>query len=180
MTSIHKEALTQLLQPQTAPCLSLYQPTHRGLPEKGQDPIQFRNLVKTMEDSLLQTYSAVETRGFLKPFHDLVKDPGFWNQTLPGLAVLAGPDQFHVFHLARPVDAFAGVADSFHVKPLWQFLQSTDRYQVLGLSLGKVRLFEGDRDVLHEVELAPEVPRTIAEALGADRCSLEGVGLAHR
>jgi len=60
------------------------------------------------------------------------------------------------------------VADGFHIKPLWQFLQSVDRYQVLGLSLDKIRLFEGDRDALEEVELADGVPRTITDALGEE------------
>jgi len=60
------------------------------------------------------------------------------------------------------------VADSFHLKPLWQFLHSVDRYQVLGLSLDKLCLFVGDRDALEEVELAAGVPRTITDALGAE------------
>jgi hypothetical protein len=60
------------------------------------------------------------------------------------------------------------VAESFHTKPLRRFLQSVDRYQVLGLSLSKIRLFEGHRHALDEIDLAPGVPRTITEALGAE------------
>lgn len=51
---------------------------------------------------------------------------------------------------------------------MWQFSQSIDRYQVLGLSLDKIRLFEGNRDALEEVELAAGVPRTITDALGTE------------
>ncbi len=47
----------------------------------------------------------------------------------------------------------AVVADSFHTKPLRRFLQSVDRYQVLGLSLSSIQLFEGNRDALDEIEL---------------------------
>ncbi len=32
------------------PCLSLYQPTHRTHPDKQQDPIRFRNLLKELEE----------------------------------------------------------------------------------------------------------------------------------
>jgi hypothetical protein len=60
------------------------------------------------------------------------------------------------------------VADSFHTKPLRRFLQTVDRYQVLGLSLDKIRIFEGDCHSLHEIDPAPGVPRTITEALGAE------------
>lgn len=60
------------------------------------------------------------------------------------------------------------VADSFHTKPLRRFVQSTDRYQVLGLSLDKIRLFEGNRHALDELELFAGIPRTIADVLGGE------------
>lgn len=150
------------------PCLSLYQPTHRSHPENKQDPIRFRNLVKELEASLRQKYPAVETRLLLEPFEALAHDDPFWNHTLDGLAVLGGPTLFRVFRLQRPVDELVVVADSFHTKPLRRFLQSVGRYQVLGLSLQKIQLFEGNRDVLDEIEPAPGVPRTITDALGEE------------
>ena len=169
MPSLTKASLTELLASHPAPCLSLYQPTHRRHPENQQDPIRFRNLVKELEASLLQAYPTTEARPLLKPFDALADDHDFWNHTHDGLAVLCAPDLVRVFRLPRPVTELVVVADSFHMKPLWQFLQSVDRYQVLGLSLDKIRLFEGDRDALDEVELATGVPRTITDALGAER-----------
>ncbi|HUF92637.1 MAG TPA: hypothetical protein VMR23_09700, partial [Candidatus Limnocylindria bacterium] len=102
------------------------------------------------------------------PFEALARDAGFWNHALDGLAVLGGPDLFRVLRLQRPVRELVVVADSFHTKPLWRFLQSVDRYHVLGLSLHSIRLFEGNRDALDEVDLVPGVPRTISEALGEE------------
>ncbi|MBA3581278.1 MAG: hypothetical protein H0W44_02375 [Gammaproteobacteria bacterium] len=168
LTSLTKESLTELVAPQSAPCLSLYQPTHRRYPENQQDPIRFRNLVKELETSLLQAYPSMEAQLLLKPFEALASDNDFWNHTLDGLAVLGTPGLFRVFRLPRAVAELAVVADSFHIKPLWQFLQSVDRYQVLGLSRDKIRLFEGDRDALEEIELAAGVPRTITDALGSE------------
>ena len=160
------ESLAELASAHQPPCLSLYQPTHRHRPENQQDPIRFRNLVKELEASLRQKYPAVETRLLLEPFETLAHDHAFWNHTLDGLAVLGGPSLFRVFRLQRPVAELAVVADSFHTKPLRRFLQSVGRYQVLGLSLGKIQLFEGNRDALDEIDPAPGVPRTITEALG--------------
>jgi len=60
------------------------------------------------------------------------------------------------------------VAHSFHTKLLWRFLQSTDRYQLLALSLDRIRLYEGNRDALDEIDPAPGVPSTIKEALGEE------------
>lgn len=168
MTLLTDESVAALLSTQQTPCLSLYQPTHRHHPDNEQDPIRFRNLVKKLEASLRQKFPAVERRVLLEPFETLANDGDFWNHTLDGLAVLGGPDSFRVFRLQRPVVELAIVADSFHIKPLRRFLQSVDRYQVLGLSLHRIRLFEGNRDLLDEVDLAPEVPRTITEALGEE------------
>jgi ribosome-associated translation inhibitor RaiA len=71
-----------------------------------------------------------------------------------------------VFRLQRTVAELAIVADSFHTKPLRRFLQSAGRYQILGLSLGKIQLFEGTRDALDEIDPAPGVPRTSTAVLG--------------
>lgn len=168
MASLTKESLTELLAPHPAPCLSLYQPTHRRHPGNQEDPIRFRNLVKEMKASLLQAYPTTEARLLLEPFDALACEHDFWNHTLDGLAVLGAPDLFRVFRLPRSVTALVVVADSFHIKPLWQFLQSVDRYQVLGLSRDEIRLFEGDRDALEEIELAVGVPRSITDALGSE------------
>ncbi|HEX5513293.1 MAG TPA: hypothetical protein VFY81_02780, partial [Gammaproteobacteria bacterium] len=116
------------------PCLSLYQPTHRSHPEKAQDPIRFRNLVKSMEESLRQKYPKRDIESLLQPFYTLADDSVFWNTTQEGLAVLASPDIFRVYKLQRPVAELAVVADSFHIKPLLRIVQSADRYQILGLS----------------------------------------------
>jgi hypothetical protein len=162
------ESLAELASVDQPPCLSLYQPTHRHRPENQQDPIRFRNLLKKLEASLRQKYPAVETRLLLKPFEALVHDHAFWEQTLDGLAVLGGPALFRVFQLQRTVVELAVAADSFHTKPLRRFLQSAGRYQVLGLSLHKIQIFEGNRDALDEIDPAPGVPRTITEALGGE------------
>ncbi|MCC6747476.1 MAG: hypothetical protein IT371_07450 [Deltaproteobacteria bacterium] len=166
-TSLTGKLFDELSSPHRPPCLSLYQPTHRRAPENAQDPVRFRNLVKELEALLRPKFPAVEVRRLLEPFEALADDRDFWNHTLEGLAVLGGPDVFRALRLARPVSELVAVADTFYTRPLRRHLQSVDRYQVLGLSLHKVRLFEGDRDVLDEVDLAPGVPRTIEEALGA-------------
>jgi len=71
----------------------------------------------------------------IEPFHALAEDEDFWNHTLDGLAVFGAPGLFQVFGLQRTMQELAVVAGSFHTKPLRRFLQSTDRYQLLGLSI---------------------------------------------
>lgn len=165
--SLHSDELPIALPKSSeAPCLSLYQPTHRHHPDNQQDPIRFKNLVKTLEQSLRQQYPTREIRPLLQPFNALASDRDFWNHTQDGLAVLCAPDLFRIYKLQRAVPELAIVADSFHIKPLLRIVQSADRYQILGLSRGGIRLFEGNRDAVDEIDLAPDVPRTISEALG--------------
>ena len=159
-------SLAELTTVQQRPLLSLYQTTHRRHPENRQDPIRFANLVKELAVSLRQRHPDAESRLLLEPFEALADDRDFWARTLEGLAVLGAPGFFRVFQIQRPVTELAVVADSFHTKPLRRFLQSAGRYQVLGLSLHKIQLFEGERDVLDEIAPAPGVPRTMTEALG--------------
>lgn len=164
-TTLNLESLAELAAFQQTPCLSLYQPTHRASPDNQQDPIRFRNLVKRLEASLLQKHAAAETRDLIEPFEALGRDADFWGHTQDGLAVLAGAGLFRVFRLQRPVVELVVVADSFHTKPLRNFLQSVGGYQVLALSLHKVRLFQGNRDALDEIDAGPGLTRALTDAM---------------
>ena len=166
--SLDHDAKAGLWEKCDPPCLSLYQPTHRDHPDNEQDPIRFGNLVKTLEESLGQQYASEEIQELLEPMLALAKDHDFWNCTLDGLAVLRSRNMFRVYKLQRPVSALAVVADSFHTKPLLRILQSSDRYQVLALNRHEMKLFEGNRDALDEIDTAGDVPRTLTEALGEE------------
>ncbi|KAF0200532.1 MAG: hypothetical protein FD170_3418 [Bacteroidetes bacterium] len=166
MELLTKELIQELLAAEQSPCLSLFMPTHKNHPENLQDIILFKNLVREMKESLLQKYSGDETQKHLKPFESLAEDENFWNHTSEGLAVFSAEGLFKVVGVNKSFDELAMVADSFHTKPLRQYLQSLDHFHVLGVSLHEVRLFEGTRHSLTEVELNDDTPKTITEALG--------------
>ena len=148
------------------PCLSLYQPTHRHYPDTQQNPIRFKNLVRVLETSLREKYANKDIRALLEPFHTLAGDSAFWTHQRDGLAVLGTSSLFRVYRLQRPVPELAIVADSFHTKPLLRILQSADRFHVLALSRAQMRLFEGNRDSVDEVELADGVPARLIDVTG--------------
>ena len=186
LSNLEKDMAAGILNNGTPPCFSLYQPTHRHHPENQQDPIRFGNLVKALEESALQRYHRSEIEPILESFRALAENHGFWNKTRDGLAVLASADTFRIYRLHRPVRAMAVVADGFHLKPLLRILQRADRYHVLGVSRTEVRLFEGNRDALDEIEPPDGIPRTMVEALGAEItephqtvASYGGVGVGH-
>jgi hypothetical protein len=162
------EIITDLLAAHPAPCISLYQPTHRRRPDTAQDPIRFRNLLAEAERSLRQNYPGRDVRALLSPLRAYERDSAFWDNQLDGLALFAAPDSLRIVQLQRPVPARVVVAASFHLKPLLRITQSADRFRVLCLSREHVALHEGNRYVLDPVETG-DVPRSLVEALGDER-----------
>lgn len=168
MQLVSEKLIHDLLLAESAPCLSLYMPTYRNHPDNRQDPIRFKNLLKEMEESLRKKYSADETRTVLAPLEKISSDDAFWNTSLDGLAVFSSPDFVKVVNLPIAVKSLAIVADSFHTKPLRKYLQSTDRYHLLGLSLDEFTLYEGNRHSLQQIQLSDDIPNTLEDALGKE------------
>lgn len=168
MTILNDAVLPELIAAQHAPCLSLYQPTHRTHPANAQDHIRFGNLLKALEGSLRLKYPGDATEPLLKPFRALLADNNFWKYNLDGLAVFAAPGFFQVVRMQRAVPEMVVAADSFHLKPIRRALQTVDRFHVLGLTRERIVLFEGTRDALDERKPAAGVPLTITEALGEE------------
>ncbi len=167
MPTVH--SLNELLHPEFAgPYLSFYQPTHPQHPDNKQDPIVYRNLLKQAEESLAAQHSNEVVAKLMAPLQELASDFNFWNHTAHGLAIFRADGYFRVMHLQRHTHPIAVVADSFHVKPLLRIVQSADRFHVLCLTRNHVRLFEGNRDGLAEVQLHQDVPRDVGAVIGDD------------
>jgi hypothetical protein len=123
-------------------------------------------LIRTLETSLREKYANKDIRVLLERFHALAADSEFWVHQRDGLAVLATSELFRVYRLQRPVPELAIVADSFHTKPLLRILQSAERFQILALSRARIKLFEGNRDSVDEVELPDAIPSQITDVIG--------------
>jgi len=66
-----------LLGKQQPPCLSLYQPTHRQHPDNQQDPIRFRNLIKTLIATLGHRNRMRDVQALVAPLQALADDHDF-------------------------------------------------------------------------------------------------------
>ena len=179
MHTIDADFATAFSTTDVPPCLSLYQTTHRHHPENAQDPIRFKNLVKSLQSSLEAQYSAAVIAPLLAPFHALADDHDFWERMHDGLAVLGSTHTFRVFRLQRPVVDLAIVADSFHVKPLMRVRQAADQFFVLGINRDTFCLYEGTRDALDELVPDARIPRTKTAALGVALTDLQPTAAAH-
>jgi hypothetical protein len=123
MAIFTREELLRLLEPHSAPCVSILMPTHRHHPGAEQDPIRFKNLLKTAEGFLSKQYSSAEVRTLLDPLAELAT-PRFWQYPMDGLALFCSPDLLAEYRIPMRLPELAVVAESFHVKPLIRFLQA--------------------------------------------------------
>jgi len=137
------ETVRRLLAPHPAPCLSLYLPTHRRVPDNTVDVPAFRHLVAALEMALLATQPPATIAQLLHPFDALHNSREFWQHTRDGLAVLAAGGTAQVFLLQRPVKPLALVTSRFHTMPLLRIATSIDRFNVLTLTSHAAHMYEG-------------------------------------
>lgn len=158
-----------LSQRTQSPSISIYLPTHRAGQDTQQDPIRFKNLVRDAERNLLDKgMGPREVSAILEPAQALLDDAFFWRHQREGLAVFIAPGDFHYYHLPFTVDELLIVAQTYYVKPILPLFTHNGHYFLLAFSQKDVRLFEGTRHTIGELELPEDAPESMAEALAAD------------
>jgi len=137
------ETIRPLLTAPPPPCLSVYLPTHRNVPDNTVDQLTFRHLVEALEMALSVSHPREAIERQLQPFHAIIDDRHFWQHTRDGLAVLAAESHAHVFHLPRRVKPLAVVTKRFHTMPLVRIAAAIDRFHVLALTSREAHVYEG-------------------------------------
>ena len=169
--------LHRLTEHHDGPCVSMFLPTHRTAPENEQDPIRLKNLLAEAEERLLAMgLRSPEARGLLEPAIRLPDLGLFWQEQADGLALFVAPQTFSFYRVPVDLPELVVVTDRFHVKPLLTLLATDGRFFVLAVSQNQVRLLEGSRQRVDEVELG-DVPDSLADALRYD--DLEKERLLH-
>jgi hypothetical protein len=158
-----RDDLKTLLAEHPSPCISLFMPAHRGGAQ--EDPIRWRkHLAEAGEHLAKAGWRAAEVKELLAPGRRLLEDAAFWKNQNDGLAAFMAPQFLRLFRLPLVLQDGVVVADRFSVIPLLPFLSGNGRFFVLALSQSAVRLLQGTRDSVSEVDLQC-VPQNLAEAL---------------
>lgn len=165
MSILAAEEMKMLMEATAGPCISLYMSTHRHIPETGQDPIRFKNMLADAEQRLIATgMRSTDVRALIAPAHKLLYDPTFWKFQSDGLAMYLSPHLFRYHCLPFNFIETLVVGERFHLKPLWQMLADDQRYFILAASQKSVRLLEATGYGVSEVKL-DDVPENIGEIL---------------
>lgn len=143
--------------------VSVFLPTHRYGDDVQTDPLRFKNLLTSMASVLAaRGVRRREIDELLAPAWDLHQDALPWQHMSDGLAVYLRRGWMRVFRVPVTLPEVATVGDRFVVGPLLRLLSGDEHFLLLALSQRKVRLFEGSRDRVEELELG-EIPTSLLE-----------------
>lgn len=165
MNILTRDELKNLVEMRAEPCVSIYMPTEKVGQETRQNPIRLKNLLDQAEEQLKNSgMRTVDVESVLQPAYDLVEDHDFWQHQEHGLAIFLAPGYFHRYRLPYEVEERVSAADRFYVQPLFALQVDDDRYYILSLNLNDIRLFEGSRRGVREIDLQ-DMPTSLAEIL---------------
>jgi hypothetical protein len=161
------DEFTTLTTASNPTCISIYAPMeHLGV-ETQQNQIRLSNLLRQVEEKWVALgLRGQDVRDLLQPIHELDNDD-FWRHQSDGLAIFLSPNFFRYYCLPITFPELTVVADRFHIKPLLELMSGDGTFYVLALSQNQVRLFQGTRYHIHEIELT-DVPTNMAAALQYD------------
>lgn len=149
--------------------ISLYMPT-TGNPDGARgDRTLYKNLLARMEDEL-ETLGEEDVTGLLEPAYDLLRDKPFWSRQSDGLALFLSGSYFQDFQLPVHFEPRALVGQSFHIKPLLPLACDKNRFFLLAMNKGEVRLYDCTRYSATEVPLE-DIPADVEEAARVDDSS---------
>lgn len=169
MENLTLDQLKLLAQQTQSPSISIFLPTHHAGQDTQQDPIRFKNLLREAERQFLDKGTGPrEVSELLQPAQELLEDAFFWQHQRDGLAVFIAPDDFHYYHLPFRVEELLVFAQSYYVKPILPLFTNNGHYYILAISQDAVRLFEGTRYSIGQIDLPDDVPESLEEALKFD------------
>lgn len=169
MENLTLDRIKALAEQTHSPAISIYLPTHRAGPDIQQDPIRFKNLLREAERLLLDRGMGPRpVTALLEPAQSLLNEGSFWQHQYDGLAVYIAEGDFQTYRLPFTVEERAVVAQSYYIKPVLPLFTGNGHYYILAISQNEIRLFEGTRHTVGQVDLPEGTPGSLDEALQFD------------
>lgn len=150
-------------------CVTMYVPYLDPKTSAEATRLNFKNLLREARTELTSCgITDGSARKTLRPLLALLSDDSFWLKHHESLAIFAHNKFFktYSFHNSS-LTSMVTVGDHFNIVPLEKIVSDNERYFVLALSHNDVKLFEGDRYDLHEVQLEG-LPNNMEKALNID------------
>ncbi len=142
----------------------LFMPTHRFGRGVEVDRLRFKNLVAGVEVALEKTMRRAEIDALLAPAHQLRDGAMEWQYMSDGLAMFLSEDRHRIFRVAAPMPALATVGSKPVLGPMLRLLSGDEHFLLLALSQREIRLMEGSRDIVEDVQLT-DVPTSLKDVI---------------
>ena len=168
MDRFTREDLKELAEALVEPAVSVYMPTFRSGREVRQNAIRCKNLVKQAFVQLSERgMEDEEVRHLLAEASSLEANDDWWQHQSDGLAMFLAPERFDCYRVPLGFEELVTVGKRFHVRPMVRLLQGDGRFYVLAVSQNRVRLFEGTRFSVSELE-PNGLPSDLRSAMNID------------
>ncbi len=143
--------------------MSLFMPAFRAGQEVQQNPIRFKNLLRSAKTQLIERgLRPAEARDYLRPIHEHLLHSDFWRQLDTGLALFWDGSNERVYKLPIMLPEMVMVSERYHIKPLLPLMNMGTRFYLLVLSQSSIRMFQADAWSIRQVNL-PGAPRSYEE-----------------
>ena len=149
------------------PQVSMFMPTHRFGGGIEADKIRWRNLLTGVERALEGQLSPAQVKTLLAPAHRLQDESMEWQYMSDGLAMFLRMDWHRTFRVPAQMPSLATVGERLVLGPMLRLFSGDAHFLVLALSQQEVRLLEGSRNTVEQVQLAnvPTSLKDVAEPL---------------
>ncbi len=155
--------MEKLLSEKRRPCISIYMPTLRKTAD--QNKTRLKNLLADATIRLeMLGISKREIKELLAPAQNYFDDNTFWLHQSDGVCIFLAPNFMHLYRLPICFQEGAYVGMQFHITPLLPLTCENGKFFILAISQKAVRLLQGNRLSITELDLKG-VPRNLAEAL---------------
>jgi hypothetical protein len=149
--TMNEQALRELQQVREFPALSILMPTYYKSPDDlQQNPVRFKKMMRQAIDRLLKKHSKAELKSLLDNL-DAAAETIDFDHPQKGLAVFASNSVGKSYPLPFSVDEQVVIEETFATRHLVHARNRAKRYYLLLLTLDICRLYECQRDQLHEI-----------------------------
>lgn len=153
MDLITRTELEELAGAEGGVRVTLYQPTHRAGREIEGDRLHLKNQLTAVEAALAEEgHGRTEVQRFTAPAWALLEDTAAWQEMADGLALFLTRDGLRSYRLATRLPALTTIGERFVLSPLMPLLND-ESYLVLTVSQRQVRVLEGNRLTVRELDL---------------------------
>ena len=90
----------------------------------------------------------------LEPASKLLQEPYFWQHQSDGLAIFLSANRVRRYRLPLHFEELVVVIDNFYIRPLLPLFTGDGQFYILALSQNDVRLLNGTRYSVSEVDIA--------------------------